>query len=220
MKSVAIFYNTCFTLKVCLLFLLFNVLASSIATGQDDRNPIAKFLAKRGYTFPDSIRKTGMPKNFPQWPDVLYYNTTYKAKLLGSFTIPITFSSIEITSGKAIVSPNLSLGIGYTWFYGDFIFNENEKISIDPTFFFGVLGDAGIENNFSLSKLAGFFTGGFIGVGSFTLFAGYDLINKYPLAGIGGRVDFFTISQNFLHVFGKVYEVRKHKSIALPITGE
>ncbi len=54
---------------------------------------------------------------------------------MGSLTLPITFSSIEITNGNAVVSPNVSLGIGYTWFYGDFIFNEDEKITIDPTFF-------------------------------------------------------------------------------------
>lgn len=207
-------------MKSSFTILCFSVFAISLATGQDDRNPIAKFLTKRGYTFPDSTRKNNLSGKVSQWPDTLYYNTMYKAKLLGSFTIPITFSSIEITNGEAVVSPNVSLGLGYTWFYGDFIFNEDEKITVDPTFFFGVIADAGIENNFSLNKLAGFFTGGFIGFGAFTLFGGYDLINRYPLVGIGGRVDFFTISQNFLHIFGKVHEVRKHKSIAQPITGE
>ncbi len=207
-------------MKSIFTILCFLMFATFIVSGQDNRNPIAKFLTKRGYTFPDSTRNkefSGKPK---QWPDTLYYNTMYTSKLLGSFTIPITFSSIEITNGNAIVSPNVSLGLGYTWFHGDFIFNEDEKITIDPTFFFGVLADAGIENNFSLNRLAGLFAGGFIGVGSFTLFGGYDIINKYPLIGLGGRVDFFTISQNFLHVIGKVHEVRKHKSIAQPITGE
>ncbi len=207
-------------MKSAFTILCFLVFTVYFVAGQDNRNPIAKFLTKRGYTFPDSTKKKNLSGKANQWPDTLYYNTMYKPKLMGSLTIPITFSSIEITNGDAIVSPNVSLGIGYTWFYGDFIFNEDEKITIDPTFFFGVLGDAGIENNFSLNKLAGFFTGGFIGFGAFTLFGGYDLINRYPLVGIGGRVDFFTISQNFLHVFGKVQEVRKHKSIALPITGE
>jgi hypothetical protein len=207
-------------MKSIFTILCFLVFATSMLSGQDERNPIAKFLTKRGYSFPDSVKKNNISGKESQWPDTLYYNTMYKAKLLGSFTIPITFSSIEITNGNAIVSPNVSLGLGYTWFHGDFIFNEDEKITIDPTFFFGVLADAGIENNFSLNRLAGLFAGGFIGVGSFTLFGGYDIINKYPLVGIGGRVDFFTISQNFLHVIGKVHEVRKHKSIARPITGE
>ena len=207
-------------MKSISLFFIFTILVISMVTAQDEQSPISKFLTKRGYAFPDSSKRNLQHVKVGQWPDTLYYNTRYKAKIMGSLTIPITFSSIEITSGKAVVSPNVSLGLGYTWFYGDFIFGEDEKITVNPTFFFGVLGDAGIENNFSLNKLAGFFAGGFVGIGAFTLFAGYDIINKYPLIGLGGRVDFFTISQNFLHVFGKVHEVRKHKSIALPITGE
>ncbi len=208
-------------MKYYLYFLLFSVFISSIAIGQQDtRNPNTKFLTKRGYSFPDSGKNNALPGKPSQWPDTLYYNTTYKATLMGSLTIPITFSSIEISNGDAIVSPNVSLGLGYTWFYGDFIFNENDKITVDPTFFFGLLGDAGIENNFSLNRLAGFFAGGFVGIGSFTLFGGYDVINRYPLVGLGGRVDFFTISQKFLHVFGKVHEVRKHKSTDKIITGE
>jgi hypothetical protein len=196
------------------------IIATSFVVGQDNRSPISKFLTKRGYTFPDSAKTNNLQGRVSQWPDTLYYNTRYKSKIMGSLTIPVTFSSIEINNGDAVVSPNVSLGLGYTWFYGDFIFNEDDKITVDPTFFFGVLGDAGIENKFSLNRLAGFFAGGFAGIGAFTLFAGYDIINKYPLVGIGGRVDFFTISQNFLHVIGKVHEVRKHKSIAPRITGE
>jgi hypothetical protein len=207
-------------MKHLLSLLLFFILLSTIVVGQDTRNPNTKFLTKRGYNFPDSGRKNSLPGKKSQWPDTVFYNTMYKPRLMGSLTIPITFTSIQLENESAIVSPNISLGMGYTWFYGDFIFNEYDKMTIEPTFFFGVLGDAGIENNFSLNKLAGFFAGGFVGFGAFTLFVGYDIINKYPLAGIGGRVDFFTISQKFLHVFGKVKEVRKHKSIALPITGE
>ncbi len=91
---------------------------------------------------------------------------------------------------------------------------------MDPTFYFGLITDAGLENNFSFNKLASFFTGGFIGVGAFTLFIGYDIINKSPSLGVGGRIDFYTVSQNLLHIIGKVHEARKHKSIAPRITGE
>jgi len=207
-------------MKSIFTILCFLVFTISIATAQDTRSPISIFLTKRGYTFPDSTKKKNLSGKVSQWPDTLYYNTLYKSKMMGSLTIPITFSSIQITNGDAGVSPNISLGLGYTWFYGNFMFNEDDKITVFPTFFMGILGDAGIENDFSLNRLAGFFAGGFIGIGAFTLFGGYDVINKYPLVGIGGRVDFFTISQNFLHVLGKVHEVRKHKSIAQPITGE
>jgi hypothetical protein len=205
-------------MKYFLLLLGCSVFAISCVIEKDTRSPNTQFLTKRGYSFPDSTKE--ITTSGKQWPDTLYYNTMYRSKLMGSLTIPITFSSIEITNGDAVVSPNVSLGLGYTWFYGDFIFNEDDKMTVDPTFFFGVLGDAGIENDFSLNRLAGFFTGGFIGFGAFTLFGGYDIINKYPLVGIGGRVDFYTISQKFLHVFGKVHAVRKHKSISLPLTGE
>jgi hypothetical protein len=207
-------------MKYFISLLLFSIFLNTIVVGQDTRNPNTKFLTKRGYNFPDSGNKNTVVGKRNQWPDTVFYNTTYKPRLMGSLTIPITFTSIQLENESAIVSPNISLGMGYTWFYGDFIFNEDDKMTIEPTFFFGVLGDAGIENNFSLKKLAGFFAGGFVGFGAFTLFVGYDIINRYPLAGIGGRVDFYTISQKFLHVFGKVREVRKHKSIALPITGE
>jgi len=204
-----------------LLFLsMIIVFTISIAKGQEDENPTVQFLIKRGYTFPDSIHKQNLPHGIQQWPDTLFYNTPYKSKLLGSMTIPISFSSIEISRGNYIVSPTVSLGLGYTWFWGDFIFNEDDKITVDPKVFFGLIGNAGLENNFSLNKLASFLAGGFVGVGSFTLFGGYDVINKSPSLGVGGRIDFYTISQKFLHVLGPVHSVRKHKKIALPITAE
>jgi hypothetical protein len=206
-------------MKSLLLALL--VFASSIVVAQEENNsPIVKFLIKRGYIFPDSLKGRVLPDSLKQWPDTLYYNTAYKSTLLGSMTIPISFSSIEITKGNYVVSPTVSLGVGYTWFWGDFIFNENDKVTVDPSVFFGLIANAGLENNFSFNKLAGFFTGGFVGVGAFTLFGGYDLINKSPSLGVGGRIDFFSISQKYLHVLGKVHQVRRHKRIALPITVE
>jgi hypothetical protein len=196
------------------------ILSVSFAMAQDTRSPNSKFLDKRGYTFPDSVNTNILPRESKQWPDTLYYSTMYKARLMGSLTIPITFSSVRLSNGEAIVGSNFSLGLGYTWFYGNFVFNEDDKMTISPTFFFGVLGAAGIGTESSFSKIGGFLVGGFIGVGAFTLFGGYDLINRYALVGIGARVDFFTFSQKFLHVFGKVHEMRKHKTIAKPITGE
>ena len=29
----------------------------------------------------------------------------------------------------------MGVGLGYTWFWGDFIFNENDKITVDPKVF-------------------------------------------------------------------------------------
>jgi hypothetical protein len=207
-------------MKSLLGTMLLFILSCSFAMGQDLRSPNSKFLTKRGYTFPDSANKNTQAFGDRQWPDTLYYSTMYKSRLLGSLTIPITFNSLHLSNGEGIVSPNVSLGLGYTWFYGDFIFNEDDKMTVDPTFFFGLLADAGIGTSTSFSKIGGFLAGGFIGVGAFTLFAGYDVLNRYLVVGLGARVDFFTFSQKYLHVFGRVREVRKHKSIAKPITGE
>jgi len=198
------------------------IFISSIATGQEI-SPIVKFLVKRNYTFPDSVAKN--KRCLGKWPDTVYYNTVYKAKLLGSATIPISFSSIEFTNNSSSTNtaansnePLFGLGLGYTWFLGDFIFNENDKVTVDPTLFFGAVASGEFGSTEGIKQFASFVTGGFIGVGAFTLVGGYDFISHSLALGLGGRIDFFTISQNFLHVFGKVHEVRKHKKIAQPIT--
>jgi hypothetical protein len=211
-------------MKKKLLFpFCFFVLIISAASAQDslkEKSPIVQFLYKRHYAFPDSLGQNKIPDSLKKWPDTVYYNTVYVAKILGSPTIPISFSKIEYQNGKYEVSPTISIGYGYTWFTGDFIFNENDKITVDPRMFFGLVADVGLQNNFSLSKLASIFTGGFIGIGSFSLFAGYDFIGKSPSIGLGGRIDLFTIRQGYLKPIGKVHELRKHKSVALPIVNE
>lgn len=207
-------------MKIILLFFYFSLLINYTYGQQEDKSPIVKFLNKRGYSFsnPDSLKH--IPDSLRKWPDTLYYNTVYKAKLFGSPTIPISFSKIEHINGKYEVSPSISLGYGYTWFTGDFILNENDKITIDPSFFFGLIGDFGLQNDFALDKLASVFTGGFIGFGPFSLFGGYDYVGRSLTVGLGGRIDLFTVSQNFLKPIGKVREVRRHKSVALPIANE
>lgn len=187
---------------------------------EEEKSPIVNFLKQRGYSFARREARLAIPDSLKKWPDTLYYNTVYRATLLGSPTIPISFSKIEHVNGKYQVSPSISLGYGYTWFKGDFIFNENDKITIDPTFFFGVIGDIGLQNDFALDKLASVFTGGFIGFGAFSLFGGYDFITNSASVGLGGRIDLFTISQNFMKPIGNVRELRKHKSVAIPISNE
>jgi len=207
-------------MKLFLATLALLLFSCSFAIAQDDeRSPNSEFLDKRGYTFPDSANPNALPRVSTQWPDTLYYNTRYKPRLMGSLSIPITFTSIKLNGSPGAIS-DLSLGLGYTWFYGNFVFNEDDRMTISPTFFYGVVFEAGIGTPTSFSKIAGSLAGGFIGVGAFTLFGGYDIINRYAEVGIGARVDFFTFSQKYLHVFGKVHEMRKHKSIAKPITGE
>jgi len=205
------------------LFLIFAIsfAAVSMADGQDTSAPIVQFLVKRGYTFPDSIRKNHRPDSLQQWPDTLYYNTVYKSKLLGSLTVPFISSGIEIKGGirkaKDSITTTLGIGIGYTWFWGDFIFNENDKITVDPKIFFGLAVTTGLSNGFNLEK-GGLYATGFIGVSTFNLVFGYDVINHSPTLGLGGRIDLYTISQKYLHVIGKIHAVRKHKRVNPPIT--
>jgi hypothetical protein len=203
-----------------LVFLIFTIPFSYAQKKKDEKSPIVEFLNKRGYTFPDAKKKKALPDSLQKWPDTLFYNTVYKAKLLGSPTIPISFSRIEYINGKYEVSPTLSIGYGYAWFTGDFIFNENDKITVDPSFYFGLVGDVALQNDFSFNKIAGFFTGGFIGFGNFSLFFGYDYVSHSAALALGGRVDVYTISQKALHPIGKVYEERRHKRIAPRIENE
>ena len=207
-------------MKAIFLFLFYLIFLGKIANAQEEKSPTVKFLIKRGYTFTDSTQVNNRAESLKKWPDTLYYNTSYRATLLGSPTIPISFSKIVLVNGKYQVTPTVSIGYGYTWFTGKFIFNENDKITIDPVFFFGLIADIGLQNDFSLKKLTSIFTGGFIGFGSFSLFGGYDYMSKSLTIGLGGRIDLFTISQNRLKPFGKVREVRKHKRAAVPISNE
>lgn len=204
---------------LCTIFSVF-LLSALAQFNQSKKSPTVQFLQKRGYHFPDTADKETNAKFFRKWPDTLYYNTAYVARLLGSPTIPISFSRIEYVDGKYQVSPTISLGLGYTWFTGNFIFNENDKISIDPKLFFGLVADVGLQNDFSFKELTGIFAGGFIGFGNFSLFSGYDFMTRSPSIGLGGRIDLYTVSQNFMRPIGKVKELRKHKKRAVPIEDE
>ena len=174
--------------------------------------------------FTDSIsqRKNDSLQKWPKtlWPKTLYYNTIYVAKFLGSPTIPFSFNGIEYIKGSFQVDPVISIGFGYTLFTGDFIFNEIDKITVDQKLFFGIAAHIGLQENFDLSKLANIFSGAFIGFGSYALFIGYDFISKSPSLGLGGKVDLYVISQNFLKPIGKVRELRRHKKFAIPIEYE
>ena len=203
-----------------LLFLMLSFFMISVAIGQAEKSPTAKFLYKRGYTFPGDSKSTA--KRTDKWPDTLYYNTTYKTKLLGSPTIPITFSQVQfINSSQYGITPSISIGYGYTWFFGRFIFSENDKIIVDPTIFFGLVANIGLQNDFNLRKgPTGYFAGGFIGTQAFSLFAGYEFKTHSPTIGLGTRIDVYTLSQKSLKPIGKVRVLRRHKTIATPISDE
>ncbi len=193
------------------------------ATAQDSLetlSPTVQFLIKRQYTFPDSLEERTLPDSLQKWPDTLYYNTVYVAKILGSPSIPLSFSKIELQDGKYQVTPTISIGYGYTWFTGEFIFNETDKITINPKIFFGLAGALGLDNSLNLDKLTSVFAGGFVGISAFCLFVGYDFVSNSPSINLGGRIDLFTLKQEFLKPIGNVRELRKHKKAAVPIIYE
>jgi hypothetical protein len=68
----------------------------------------------------------------------IHHNASYRSKLMGSPTIPISFSKIEVVNGNYQVTPSINIGYGNTWFTGKFIFIANDKTTIDPVLFFGL----------------------------------------------------------------------------------
>src|ERR1035437_8622073 len=83
----------------------------SISYAQQDKSPLFKFLHKRGYRFSDENKS----ESSDQWHDTLYYNTIYKASLLGSPTIPFSFSSVAFDrKGNYSLNSAIKLGYGYT----------------------------------------------------------------------------------------------------------
>jgi hypothetical protein len=185
--------------------------AITSSNAQKEDSPVYKFLKKRGYKFDQNSAKDSTLK----WPNTLYYNTVYKATLLGSPTVPISFSRFNYNGGNYSLTSAISLGYGYTWFLGNFTFNENDEITIAPSFFFGADADVNVQNDFLNGKPAGSFaTNIFFGFQAFALFAGYDYLSHTPSVGIVARIDVYTIFTNSLKPFGKVKELRGHKKNA------
>ena len=87
-------------MKAIFLFLFYLIFLTKIANAQEEKSPTVKFLIKRGYTFTDSTQVNNRAESLKKWPDTLYYNTSYRATLLGSPTIPISFSKIVLENGK------------------------------------------------------------------------------------------------------------------------
>lgn len=193
---------------------------ASMVHAEKEARPTVTFLQKRGYEFPPLGNPPTTTMLQTKWPDTVYYNTEYKSPLLGSLTIPYSFAKIERNNGKFQVSPVISLGLGYNFFIGDFIFGENDRIITDQSFCFGPVVLAGVQNDFNLDRFTSIMTGGFIGLGPISLFFGYDYFTNSFSLEFGQRVDFYQLSQNFLNPIGRVHPVRPPKSTAIPIKYE
>ena len=187
---------------------------------QKEVRPTVTFLQKHGYVFPPEGAPPAVIVPQTKWPETVYYNTEYKSPLLGSFTVPYSFAKIERNNGKFQVSPVISLGLGYNFFVGDFIFGENDRIITDQSLCFGPVVLAGVQNDFNLNKFTNIMSGGFIGLGPISLFFGYDYFTKSFSLEFGQRVDFYILGQNFLDPLGRVHPVRNPKSTAIPIRYE
>ena len=207
-------------MKILLFIIGFSVAAITAMYAQTDKSPTVQYLNKHGYKVPGDKTKKQVSDSMKIWPDTLFYNTIYKPRLMGSPTIPISISKIEYNHGQYVVTPTISIGYGYTWFVGDMMFTEYDKIIVNPKFFFGVTADIGLQNDFNITRPAGLFAGGFVGFQAYSLFLGYDFITHSPSIGIGGRIDVYTLKQMSLRTYGKVKELRKHKSSAIVIKNE
>ena len=199
-------------MKKILSIIIIILCAISIGYAQQDKSPLFKFLHKRGYRFAG----TDTSGKNDQWPDTIYYNTIYKSTLLGSPTIPFSFSSIDLSSGNFALNSAIKIGYGYTWFLGDFTFNENDELTIRQSFSFGFDADFDFKHSFITGRpTSSFVVGGFIGLQTFSLFGGYDFLEKTTTLGIVTRIDIYTIFQPSLKPFGKIRELRGHRKEAL-----
>jgi len=187
------------------------------ATSQDETKRIesdsAKFMRINGIV-PGAKGFAGS-----KFPEALYYNIPYYGGLLGSPYIPISFSRViwNITDKNISLEPNLSIGGGYTFFFGDFSFTEDGKIKINPYFLFGPAFNIGFSQETTI-KL-NLVLGAFIGFTNISFYGGYDFIENNPVFGLGARFDFFTIDTSSFHVFGKeVISVYVPPVDAKPIT--
>ena len=190
------------------------------AHGEEAKNPTAAFLEKRGYTFLPPNAPQNVSEHEGKWPEKVYYNTEYKARLLGSPTVPYSFAKIERNNGQFQVSPVISAGLGYTFFFGDFIFQETDKITIDQNFCFGAVALFGVQNNFSLNKLTSIVSAGFIGLGPVALYFGYDYITQSFSLEFGQKIDLFSVAQSLLNPIGRVRPVRTPKPTAIQIAND
>jgi hypothetical protein len=202
-------------MKKNLFILIISIISISTINAQQDKTPLFRFLHKRGYRFNDSIPSAQCGK----WCDTLYYNTIYRATLLGSPTIPFSFSNITFDQqGNYALNTALKFGYGYSWFLGDFTFNEADQITIRQTIAFGFAGDFGLQNSFLTAKsTTSFVAGAFIGLQTFSLFFGYDFIEKSSVFGLVTRLDLYTIFPALLKPFGKVRELSGHRKEAIRI---
>jgi len=71
-------------------------------------------------------------------PEHMYYDMPMRGGLIGTPTIPISFSRLvyDIPSAQWNLVPNLAIGVGYTWMVGNFTITKENLIHVDPVIVF------------------------------------------------------------------------------------
>jgi hypothetical protein len=201
------------------LFPILPLLAQD-TNSQENQTASEKFLSRYYSISTDTTRELKYfsaikSANDPKWPSTMYYNTEYTAGLFGTPTIPITFNRLQIKDGKAQLGTSISMGVGYTWFFGDFTFLEDGSIKVDHQFLLGIAGDFSIQGSPNEAEIkTGATLGGFLGFKQISLFAGYDFVNKSYPVGIGARLDFFSLSSDKFYPYGTIRPVREPRTDA------
>jgi hypothetical protein len=142
----------------------------------------------------------------------MYYNTAYTSPIMGTPSIPVTFNRIDYKDGRASQGATLSLGLGYTLFFGSFTIEEDGSFKVDPQILFGVAatGDLKPADPQGGGTQSGFTVGFFAGIKFIQAFIGHDFVNNATVVGLGSRIDAFNLTQAALWPYGSVQELYPH----------
>ncbi len=156
-----------------------------LATSEAARAQIAD-----GETFREAYKSTAILGAVPPAP---VPGHTYNI-ILGTPTIPLTFSRVEKIQGEYRIGAALELGLGYSVVQGKALYNADGTISVDPELLAGLAvnvgarnGDTKLDSSLSLS--------GIIGFSRVALTTGYDLLNKSWFFGLCTKVDTFSFTK-------------------------
>ncbi|HLP51398.1 MAG TPA: hypothetical protein VK154_10970 [Chitinophagales bacterium] len=118
-------------------------------------------------------------------------------------SFPVSFGRLEQdNAGNWRIGAQLTLGASYYLVVGKAFLNDNGTTQVEPYFSIGAHIDGGLSQNTETAGVVGNLNvGGSVGFYKYinVLFA-YDVLNKTPVFGLGGRVDLFS----FTHGSGSI----------------
>jgi hypothetical protein len=125
---------------------------------------------------------------------------------IGSTTLPVTFSRIELKDGEYSIGSPISLGAGYTWMWGKVGFNEDNVMYLEPQFFFGCALDVGVKPDEKGDLLGGLSVNGFLGFNKVSLNVGYDIINGNMFFGLGTKIDLLIMKNSKAYTIHRIWK--------------